>query len=155
MNNKLKELLSRAIWVAYWRDRDIDTEDGTFASTDTDEMIHLESAIQDLFGGMEANDLVKTGCVVECIEAAIKNHESNELEQLRKESARLTEIAAQKASRADELFDALEKCVDELRHWQVEYDDYDSCEIIEKQERLLDKFKQEGNDERCNNAANN
>lgn len=85
MSTELKELLNRAVLVAYWRDRDIDTEDGTFASTDTDEMIHLESAIQEFFGGMEANDLIGTGRADHYIDIAIKNHESTELEQLRKE----------------------------------------------------------------------
>lgn len=56
---QLKELIERAILVAYWRDGDIDTEDGTFATTDTDQMIRLESAIQDLFG-LEANELAKS-----------------------------------------------------------------------------------------------
>ncbi len=83
--SELKELLNRAIFVAYWRDRDIDTENGTFASTDTDEMIRLESAIQEFFGGMESNDLIGTGRVDHYIDIAIKNHESTELEQLRKE----------------------------------------------------------------------
>lgn len=56
---ELKELIERAILVAYWRDGDVDTEDGTFATTDTDQMIRLESAIQDLFG-LEANELAKS-----------------------------------------------------------------------------------------------
>ncbi len=53
---KLKELVKRAILVAYWRDGDVDTEDGTFATTSTDDMIHLESAIQDMFD-LEAHEL--------------------------------------------------------------------------------------------------
>ena len=57
--DELKELIERAILVAYWRDGDVDTEDGTFATTDTDQMIRLESAIQDLFG-LEANELEKS-----------------------------------------------------------------------------------------------
>ncbi len=53
---QLKELIERAILVAYHRDGDIDTENGTYATTDTDEMIRLESAIQELFG-LEAHEL--------------------------------------------------------------------------------------------------
>ncbi|ENP0825576.1 hypothetical protein ACCI36_002728 [Vibrio parahaemolyticus] len=56
---QLKELIERAILVAYWRNGDVDTEDGTYATTDTDEMIRLESAIQELFG-LEANELSKS-----------------------------------------------------------------------------------------------
>lgn len=52
----LNELLTRAILVAFWRSGDVDTEDGTYATTETDEMIHLESAIQEFFG-MEAHEL--------------------------------------------------------------------------------------------------
>ncbi|MGR5367001.1 hypothetical protein [Photobacterium damselae] len=56
---QLKELIERAILVAYWRNGDVDTEDGTYATTDTDEMIRLESAIQELFG-IEARELSKS-----------------------------------------------------------------------------------------------
>lgn len=56
---QLKELIERAILVAYWRNGDVDTEDGTYATTDTDEMIRLESAIQELFG-LEAHELYKS-----------------------------------------------------------------------------------------------
>jgi hypothetical protein len=56
---QLKELIERAILVAYWRNGDVDTEDGTYATTDTDEMIRLESAIQELFG-LEAHELSKS-----------------------------------------------------------------------------------------------
>ncbi len=55
----LKELIKRGILVAYWRKGDIDTEDGTYTTTDMDEMIRLESAIQELFG-IEAKDLAKS-----------------------------------------------------------------------------------------------
>ncbi|EOX3117593.1 hypothetical protein ACPFMY_000432 [Vibrio cholerae] len=56
---KLKELIERAILVASERNGDVDTEDGTFATTETDAMIHLESAIQELFG-LEAHELNQT-----------------------------------------------------------------------------------------------
>lgn len=56
---QLKELIERAILVAYGRNGDVDTEDGTYATTDMDEMIRLESAIQELFG-LEAHELVKS-----------------------------------------------------------------------------------------------
>lgn len=56
---ELKELIERAILVAYWRNGDVDTQDGTYATTETDEMIRLESAIQELFG-LEAHDLYKS-----------------------------------------------------------------------------------------------
>lgn len=84
MSAELKELLRSSILVAYWRGRDIDNEDGTFASTDTDVMIGLESAIQDFFNGMEADDLIETGRVGDYIDIAVNNHKSTELEQLRK-----------------------------------------------------------------------
>ncbi|UKA04874.1 hypothetical protein [Photobacterium damselae] len=57
--DKLKELIERAILVAYGRDGDVDTEDGTFATTDVDEMIRLEMAIEELFG-LDAQELAKT-----------------------------------------------------------------------------------------------
>lgn len=68
----LKELINRAILVAHWRDSDVDTVDGSFATTDTDEMIRMESAIQEMFEGMEANDLICTGRVSDCIDSAIE-----------------------------------------------------------------------------------
>ena len=45
----LKEILGRAILVIQYRNGDIDTEDGSFATTCTDEMIHLEQALADMF----------------------------------------------------------------------------------------------------------
>lgn len=56
--NKLIEVLEKAILVAGHRDGDVDTTDGTFATTDLNEMIHLESAIHEEFG-VEARDLIK------------------------------------------------------------------------------------------------
>ncbi|EOW9224826.1 hypothetical protein ACN26P_003358 [Vibrio cholerae] len=56
---KLQDLIERAILVAYFRDGDVDTNDGTYATTDTDQMIHLESAIQSLFG-LESSEMFKT-----------------------------------------------------------------------------------------------
>lgn len=41
-------------------------------------------------------------------------HAAENYDRLVEENARLTEIAAQKASRADELFEALESCVNRL-----------------------------------------
>lgn len=55
---KLENLILRAVEVAHWRDGDIDTEDGTFATTETDSMIRLEEAIQD-FTGLEAAELMQ------------------------------------------------------------------------------------------------
>ena len=70
----LNELIYHAIMVAHWRDGDVDTEDGTYATTDTDEMIRMESSIQGAFDGMEANDLVCTGRVGEYIQNAINQN---------------------------------------------------------------------------------
>lgn len=56
MQEKIVELINRAIAVVHHRDADVDTSDGTFATTDTDAMIHLEAAIQDLTG-FEASEL--------------------------------------------------------------------------------------------------
>lgn len=69
---KLKELISRAILVAAWRDGDVYTEDGTYATTDVGEMIHLESSIQELFNGMESYDLICTKRVSEHMDEAIE-----------------------------------------------------------------------------------
>ncbi len=68
---KLKEIIERAILVAYWRDGDVDTEDGTYATTDTDEMIRLESAIQELFG-IEVEDLAKSLNASKIIDKTLK-----------------------------------------------------------------------------------
>jgi len=54
--DKLKELLKRAVEVARWRTGDVSTEDGTFATTELDQMIHLEIAVQDYFG-LEAHEI--------------------------------------------------------------------------------------------------
>lgn len=55
---KLIDLLERAVLVAKSRDGDIDTEDGTFATVDTDHLINLESEIQEFFG-LEPHEFVK------------------------------------------------------------------------------------------------
>ena len=47
---ELKSLIERAILVAGSRDGDVDTEDGTFATVDVDELIRLEEAIEEFFG---------------------------------------------------------------------------------------------------------
>lgn len=46
---KLKEVLKRAVLIVEYRQGDIDTEDGSFAVTDVDEIIRLEQALCDLF----------------------------------------------------------------------------------------------------------
>lgn len=43
--SELNELLEQAVFVCWNRDGDIDTEDGTLATTDTDSIIRLEAAI--------------------------------------------------------------------------------------------------------------
>ncbi|WP_394166012.1 hypothetical protein [Photobacterium piscicola] len=45
--------------MAYWRNGDVDNEDGTYATTGVDEMIRLESAIQELFG-LEAREIYQS-----------------------------------------------------------------------------------------------
>ena len=47
--NKLKELLEQAVFVCWNRSGDVDTEDGSFATIDTDSMIRLETAICEYF----------------------------------------------------------------------------------------------------------
>ena len=47
--NELKELLEQAVWVCFNRAGDVDTEDGSFATTDTDSIIRLEAAICEYF----------------------------------------------------------------------------------------------------------
>ena len=74
---------------------------------------------------------------------AINNHD-----RLVEENSRLTELAAQKASRADELFEALECQLSTLIGYRklmihpLSIDD-----DINKVSELLDKIKQESNDE--------
>ncbi len=45
----LKEILGRAILLIESRSGDVDTEDGSFATTGTDQIIHLEQALADAF----------------------------------------------------------------------------------------------------------
>jgi len=52
----LMSLIEEAILVVVNRDGDVDTEDGSFATTGTDEMIRLEAAIQNMFG-LEAAEI--------------------------------------------------------------------------------------------------
>jgi hypothetical protein len=47
---KLKEVLTKAVMVIEYRAGDVSTEDGTYATTDTDEIIRLESALCDALG---------------------------------------------------------------------------------------------------------
>lgn len=49
MEDKYKAVINAAIVVARNRNGDIDTEDGTFATTETDAMICLEEAIGKAF----------------------------------------------------------------------------------------------------------
>ncbi|EGQ7810347.1 hypothetical protein I6Y99_004390 [Vibrio parahaemolyticus] len=70
-SKKLVELVAQAILIAFYRDGDVDTEDGTFATTDTDVMIRLESAIQDAFG-MEAKELCRQPYVNSIIESKLR-----------------------------------------------------------------------------------
>ena len=46
---KLNELLEQAVFVCWNRHGDISTEEGEFATTDTDSIIRLEAAICDYF----------------------------------------------------------------------------------------------------------
>ncbi len=47
--DNLKEVLLCAIQVNYERSFDVDTEDGTFATTGTDAILSLETALEDMF----------------------------------------------------------------------------------------------------------
>ena len=45
----LKEIIKKALAVIEYRHGDVDTEDGTFATTDTDAIIGLEMSLAELF----------------------------------------------------------------------------------------------------------
>lgn len=78
-----------------------------------------------------------SNCVQDdAIAHAVLNHD-----RLVEENARLTELAAQKASRADELFNMLERLV------SPENCRKDVIHLMSEAESLLDKIKQESNDE--------
>jgi hypothetical protein len=70
--DKLYKLIEQAILVAHNRSGDIDTEDGTFATTSTDEIIRLEEAIQE-FTGLEASELAESLNANKIIENALLN----------------------------------------------------------------------------------
>ena len=55
MDEKYKQILRRAAVIAYFREGDMSTEDGSFAVTDLDSMINLQSEIQEAFG-VESNE---------------------------------------------------------------------------------------------------
>jgi hypothetical protein len=55
MNEKIKEVLKQAVLVCEYRGGDIDTEDGSFATTDTDSMIRLEAALCDALNAPSDN----------------------------------------------------------------------------------------------------
>lgn len=69
---KLYNLIEQAILVAHNRSGDIDTEDGTFATTSTDEMIRLEEAIQE-FTELEASELAESLNAKQIVENALLN----------------------------------------------------------------------------------
>jgi len=48
-HDRIKEVLRCALHVAEWRDGDIDTEGGSFATTGIDQIIALQRALADLF----------------------------------------------------------------------------------------------------------
>ena len=66
MDDKLKTLIRRALLVAAWRGGDVSTEDGSFAVTDVDAMIHLQDAIQEAFG-IEADEYRKILPMIEAL----------------------------------------------------------------------------------------
>lgn len=49
MDEKLKEVLRQAVLIVEYRSGDTSNEDGSFATTDLDTIIRLESAICDAF----------------------------------------------------------------------------------------------------------
>lgn len=135
--NKLKELINRAILVAAWRDGDVDTEDGTYATTDTDEMIHLESAIQDFFDGMEAYDLICTGRLGDYIDIVLDNElgQVNHHDRLTEENAKLRE--------------ALEQSSEVLRRQLSQYYYKDEVAMLnqyESNKKILNQLKDQNND---------
>lgn len=70
----------------------------------------------------------------------------NELDHLVEENARLTELAAQKASRADELFEFI-KYVNSMSGCKAAMSSQEFYGITKEAGRIVDKIKQEGNDE--------
>lgn len=66
--------------------------------------------------------------------------------RLTKENARLTELAAQKASRADELFEFV-KYVNSMSGCKAAMSSQEFYGITKEAGRIVDKIKQEGNDE--------
>ncbi|AWB00232.1 hypothetical protein CU052_13415 [Vibrio harveyi] len=107
---KLKELVKRAILVAYWRDGDVDTEDGTFATTSTDDMIRLESAIQDMFD-LEAHELYSLLRSGEFLDKKLESlHMPNGMSELE------NNVRATLQDRIKELENALAEKSQELEH---------------------------------------
>lgn len=49
MNDKLKEVLRLAVLIVEYRSGDIDTDGGSFATTNLDTIIYLEQALCDAF----------------------------------------------------------------------------------------------------------
>ena len=49
MEDKYKHIIDLAIQVVLFRGSDVDTEDGTFATTCTDQIIRLDQAIAEAF----------------------------------------------------------------------------------------------------------
>lgn len=124
--DKLKELISRAVLVAAWRDGDITTNDGVFATTDVNEMIHLESAIQELFNGMEAYDLICTKRLSDYIDDAIDSEPKETYSRLTEENAKLREVLESLVNP--------ENCKKDIIH------------IIGNAESLLNQLKDQSND---------
>lgn len=90
----LNKLILKAITVAAERTGDVDTEDGTYATTDVDEMIRLESSIESVFE-MESYDLIRTGSVDARIQIAINNQLASQISNNTKEShLRIKELEA-------------------------------------------------------------
>ena len=57
MEQEIKELLKSAVSVARWRRDDLDFDDVSYATTDIDQMIFLEEAIQTAFG-IESSEII-------------------------------------------------------------------------------------------------
>ncbi|ELP5899836.1 hypothetical protein QTV49_001737 [Vibrio vulnificus] len=84
--NKLIEVFERAILVAGYRDSDVDTTDGTFATTDLNEMINLESAIHETLD-IEAKDLIKVKDIGTLIKSKLINYNAADESQVVKNVA--------------------------------------------------------------------
>lgn len=97
----IKEILKKAMVVIEYRNGDIDTEDGTFATTETDAIIGLEMSLADAF-----NDNGDDATFLECW-ANIEKY-CDKLAQLQ---SRMSELEKKVKQLEKEKQEALEKII--------------------------------------------